>query len=1448
MSKPIKTYEAFYKEHGVRTSGMLVSPPIAPMSDLTLPRNSAYHWYGYDHSDQVGLAQDDPIAVGVKRYIFATNIEKYVQEDIIGDPYDVPLITSDMTKSYFSDNSKIKRMPGGIESIRDDQSLVVYNYGLLNDHYRYVGITSSLDRWLNYHRTVYKNIAREVVKSNRHHFVEFNVPEMIPPLSMLKRAEEGIDNNLMRQIKDPDSWGLAELYNLITVDYKAYIFKDIVEHPEVLAKVNLIVTCGSFFTVINLGRIIEFAGDAESSSTDSGRQRIANRFVKAMLSMRETLTLGAVGSDTTIGNAIAQVGNLANSEDDEDIIDEENAKAGQFNSTVSTKEDDEIDNEVIDVNLDPFADVRKSDTKQVAAKQITAVMDNDNDEEEDEDEVIDRIILEELNQLESTALKGVTVSDDEISAYKAYVPQDVKPEDKAVQHAQKYADIGLMTPSEVNRIKKIAAKVNEIPSPLKPGTTLVKSLEIKPGELDIDEGAELVSDKIIGVSDDSMRHSSLTVFDNKYITNTMQKDIGNMALAIQNAGIMVTDYKIERVANIKDEYLIYKIKVHPVGGTPSTISFKMPVVEEDGTYMASGSRYRTRKQRGDLPIRKVAPDEVALTSYYSKMFVNRTPRKQYNYSAWLVNTIIAASLSDAEDNTISSVMLNDVSDTTKVVPRAYSAVAIRISSFVGNGNTFYFDVNKIESNLGVAWNGKMPIPVGKNKAGALLYMDDSNNITVGAKGESLGRFSEVIGLNVTHRPVDFAETKIFSKTIPVGIILAYQLGLGTLIKTLKCKVKKLGRREAYRMQPDEWALYFSSHKLIFSENDKVATLILKGFSRVDKLTRKHELYDYDTQLSYNAVFDNLKVPVRYLKEIPLMFDMWVDPITRDILLEMGEPTDLVLLFLKACEMLLDDAHPQSTDVAFMRDKGYERHAGLMYGEIVRAVRTYHNKPLSATNKLEINPEVVWYAITKDPAHMILKEANPIHELKEQESVIYGGSGGRSTVSMTAKDRTFHKNSLGSTSEATVDNGDTGAVIYTTFNPSYKNVRGMTERIDITGELETSKLVSTSMLLAPAAENEDAKRTGFTSVQNSSSTFCIGYTSLPVRTGAERVIGARTSPLYNVTSKGDATVTKVTAKAITVTFKDGSTESHPLGRIFGTWDNKQMPHELITDLKQGDKVKTGETISYNKYYFERDPINKNHTSFKMGLLGRVAMIEGADGYEDSTAMSTKLSNVMETKVGHIRDILLTKDQSISGLVSVGDLVSPDTILCTILNEQSTSNIFDEEAIKSLEALSASTPKAKYKGIIEKIEVRYVPEIDAMSESLGEIVSNADRVLYRERAELGKLRVNGQVDAGYRIKSNSMTADSVIIRIYVTEDISMGVGDKLVVSNQLKATVGRVWSNDTHKVYTVDDNEEVDVFFSYQSVDNRIVNSPELIGTTSSLLVKLGELATEAYFGK
>ena len=72
--------------------------------------------------------------------------------------------------------------------------------------------------------------------------------------------------------------------------------------------------------------------------------------------------------------------------------------------------------------------------------------------------------------------------------------------------------------------------------------------------------------------------------------------------------------------------------------------------------------------------------------------------------------------------------------------------------------------------------------------------------------------------------------------------------------------------------------------------------------------------------------------------------------------------------------------------------------------------------------------------------------------------------------------------------------------------------------------------------------------------------------------------------------------------------------------------------------------------------------------------------------------------------------------------------------------------------------------------------------------------------------------------------------------------MGIGDKGILSNQLKFTVGEVMNYDLSTL----SNKPIDLLFSYRSVSARIVNSPQLIGTTSALLEKVTEDVVDMYF--
>lgn len=1401
-------YERFYRRFGVRLVNQLNNPKVHPYRELMLPKNSMYHWLGYDENSGLGITRDDQVARTVPRHVFAENVLEYLHDDPVGNPRRLPLVTNTKLRQYYQTNKKIRRLRVPLDRLTDERSLLVYNYGLINQKYRYVtNRAAELNRWLNFYRTVYFNVARLAALTERHQFIEVEVPVTLPPLSALRQAENGLTVNSLRRLKTPEDWQIAELYHLITEGYHAYIYKDVADHHAILSKINLILKTGDRYSILNLGVLMGFAGDKESDA--AARTRLAKRYLRGLMSMQSHMTVGEITPENT-NDLTAET--QAISDDDEDRIE---------------IDDEEILPPPVKKGYDPFH--KTSPVNEVLTPEQELPIDTD------EDALEDAQLDEDLKQLE-------LISEDleeHLGAYHAYVANEESVEQKIERKAQRLAKVGLMTPAEVNRVKKQAARVEHIVDPRSKNKPLVEAVRIAPEELKIDEGAPLVDPSVVGIADPSMTHTTLNKFDKEYIEVTLNKDIAQMSLSLQQAGIMVLDYKVERETDITNDFEVHKVKVQPVGGQESTISFKVPKVKNDGTFMVNGTINRMRRQRSALPIVKVAPDEVSLTSYYSKMFVTRTPRKQFNYTLWLGNEIVTAGILGDKDSRIGEVKLSDVFDPSIKVPQAYSAIAMRLNSFECQGVPLYFNVNKIEENLGVSYNPKRDtkIAIGKIKE-RLIYLDFDGRCDFDGTFKPI---ESVLGLEVSKRPIEFAEVKIFSKAIPVGMVLAYQIGLGRLLTTLKARVKRYKPREAITLEPHEYVLRFLDQKLVLDQRDKVATLLLSGFRRFHNTLKKYSVYDFDQHGVYNNLLNDIKVPLRYLNEIPLMFDLWVDHITRDILIEMKEPTDLLLLFIRSCELLLDDTHPDPTDTLYMRDRGYERFSGILYNELVVAMRKYQSKPLNKNNKFELHPDAVWYGILQDESVILSEQSNPIHECKEQEIVVYRGAGGRSSQSMTAPYRRFHKNSLGVTSEATVDNSSTGTVVYTSFSPNYINVRGMSKPVDVTQEVKPAQLVSTSMLLAAGSENDDAKRVGFIAVQNSATTYCKNYTPVPVRTGAERVIGSRTGNMFNVNAKAPCTVTKISKDAISVKYEDGTTESFKLGRMYGKSSAKDIPYSVVSACKLGDKLKVGQNILYNEEYFQLDPLNKKQTIFKMALNARVAFVEGNDGYEDSCAMSAKMAGRMETGMTHIREIIVNRDQGIYISLEDGDTVSSDTILCTIFNEQSESAIFNEREIETLAVLGSLTPRAKYQGVLEKIECLYVPEIEQMTETLQELVTTTDRALFKSQTALGEPRISGKVKAGYRVKGNTLTLDNILIRFYITEDVGMSVGDKLVVSNQLKSTVGRIWNEPT----VSEDGREVDLFFGYQSVDNRIVGSPELIGTTASILIELGRQMVDVY---
>lgn len=845
-----------------------------------------------------------------------------------------------------------------------------------------------------------------------------------------------------------------------------------------------------------------------------------------------------------------------------------------------------------------------------------------------------------------------------------------------------------------------------------------------------------------------------------------------------------------------------------------------------------------------VPIRKIDYNSVALTSYYSKMFINRSDRKQFDFDHY-VNAQVVSSAVDKEWH-IDNIKFGNVFDGSLKLPRIYTTLSRKFISFECRGQILFFNANNTAGNFTNRLRRGDIIPLAKDiKSGkTTLYLTKTDNPTlVDAAGKDIGMtLEQFIGIDVNEVPVEYAEVNIFGKSIPIVLLLGYHLGFGNLMKTLGVKPRREARNKRIQLEDGEYVIKFNDEVLIFNRKyNKKANLIINGLMRFKNSINTISVYDLDNKSIYNDLFEDIKAPLKLLKESKDMYNLWVDPITAKILIDMNEPTDLVLLFIRAVELLLLDDHPDGMDITYMRDKGYERISGMIYSELVKVVRDYNIKSIYNNNKLTINPEAIWYSIITDQTMSPVEDSNPIHNMKEKETIIYSGAGGRSGQTMTANARRYHKSNLGITSEATVDSGDTGTIIYNVADPNYTTVYGTSSRVEDVNELGGAKILSPSALLAPGGEYVDPKRLNFTSTQNSQSTYSVASTLMPMRTGMEKVIFSRAGDMFSKIAKSGGRVIDKTDTSLLVEYEDGTRDGFDLGRVFGKWSGYDIPHQLTANVKKGDVFKEGDCLYYNANYFTRDVTDNNNVTFKNHVLARTAFVENYDVFEDSAALSKDFSLKLTTGLTHVRNIKLNSDNTLKDLVKIGDVVNSDSILCTIYSSQLDDGLFNEDTVASLQSLSSLNPKAKYSGVIEKINIIYTADLENLSEELADIIRTSDARLYRNSKKTNKNVKNGRVDVGFKIDGVDLTSDDVVIQVYVTETVGMSVADKIVVGNQLKATVGRYWN----EAQTSEDGIDIDLLFSAKSVDNRVVLDAEHMGSTNTLLVELTKRFIESY---
>lgn len=1332
--------------------------------------------------------------------------------------------------------------------ISDENTIHVINYNTIKDLYNYKSsLLAEYNKFNNLYLTVMDNvkICLNKFKENKN-LLNIKIPLAIPNYFLIDKLIEFNNIKYTRIIKNNHLKVIIELYKWLSDKTRERsIFKNITDDDSV----NLILEFEykNHYCYIPMSLLRSLSKESSLESKLKLEPSKLNRlFIFTLLRIQKIVD----GELNNIENIETKEEDKEESKDvfkeehdDEDLVDnEEDATPSDVlvdnvpDQLVKTK-NKELDIKKLD-NINNFNFEDKEDD----IKKFLSNLDKELEENKEVDDIfIEDMLLsekEDNKNIDENKKEIFTIETDETKLVN--LVKDKTSEEKYEHFLEKNKEFKLLSSADIRNLKKIKEQRSNIKSPYDNKYTYDDYAIPNEKDKEIREEDKKIASSV-KIVDEDLKYENIRTLDRKYIKENLKRDIISCIRKIEDSEIIIKDHKVEIERSLQGNYEKHSLTLKPYLGKESTIYFRLPVIDEDGTFLISGVKCLMRKQKADLPIRKISPTKVSLVSNYCKLFISRTERKAFNYYEYITNYIKNDYLT--EKKVITKLQPENSFNNYLNTPALLSYLSKSFNNFETNEyriETNYTEAkNRLEEKFITSSESKGYFYFGYNKkTKEPLFINNNEDIFIYKNNNYsyIGTIENILNIENEKIPVDFSTIKLLGKEIPLGIILAYYLGLNNLIAVTKAKVTFIESNKRYTPATNEYVIRFNDYKLIVNKKDKEASLLLGGFLFFKDFIKNYNISDFNEKNIYLSLLEYRDFNMLHIKEADLLRDLFLDPITVDVLKDINEPHEYIPLLLRANQLLINFTHPDKNDANYFRIRNYERIPGLMYRAIVESIRDYKFK-YNSKGKVDLDPYKVWNNITKDNTTKITEDINPIMDLKEHENITFGGIDGIDKEAFPLELRKYHKNDIGFISEATVDNADVAMTAYLTPYTKIKNTRGL---VDKDKKVDKHEIFSTSTLLTPYSTHDDPKRINFINIQNSHTIATKGYVQPAIRTEYEYLLPYRTTKMFSYVAEEDGIVLDKTDKKITIQYKDSNrVVSLRIGKVYGRAEGTVYEHILVSDLNKNDKFKKDDIIYYNSNFFERDWVS-NNIILKMNKLYTVALMMTNEVFEDSSAISKKLSKEMTTVITKEYSFIIEFSKNIINILPEGTEVEPNTTLFIVLEEGSNYTNLSENTLLLLQNLTNFAPKAKLKGILERYEVRYNGDISDMSPTLKKFVSRIEKQMIEENKGTEYEITSCQVDHEYRVEGKNLLPDTLELKVFISFDVEAAIGDKGVFSSQLKSVISEVYSN---KVIAEQTKDEIDAFFSYNSIANRITLSPLITGILNRLLRIQGKKIVE-----
>ena len=973
--------------------------------------------------------------------------------------------------------------------------------------------------------------------------------------------------------------------------------------------------------------------------------------------------------------------------------------------------------------------------------------------------------------------------------------------------------------------------------------------------------------------------------DKAYVEELMEKDLVSMFTMMNDKSIkvFVRSISCEDTSDISNYKETYTIELEDEMRVRHKLVFDVPKIIDGRFLYLGGNRKYINNQQLLLPIVKVEPDTVQLVSNYNKIFIRRYGEKVSSLNEKLKKALseeikgVRVQRGKFDDKNSKFVTTIDYDDLSKV----FKEINI-------NGTRILFDqqeirnllldssIKNIESRL-----DKELLPIGIK--GNVFYCIDLNNdevVMLNQQGKtestkkSLFEFivslspaiESKVGEQSAGKKYMYSRATIMSKQVPIVLLLCYFEGIDGFLK--RANINHYFSDTRPRIAPNENVIQFQDGYLIYTNKPTSTALLMNGF--VDIPTKNYNYNDLNDKFVYQSMFETMFGRRNIANAFDNFLDNFIDPMTLDVLRRLSLPTDITGMILYGNELLADNQYTHEITVSRVRCA--EVINAIVYKNVTKAYEKYketanYNNPVKISMKRDaVIKEIMMQQTVED-----YSELNPIYEQQNLRKCLRKGpSGCNLAQAYTEEQRSFHPGMAGLFTLSSSPDANVGVNRFLTLEPPITDPRGFIDNKALQGkvtEYNDANLFGIAELLTTGcAAGDDSPRTTMTCRQ---STHCVATTKASpvlISNGAERVIQYHCTKDWVFVAKENGEVKEFDEKLglLIVEYENGEHDAIDLNRIAknGAGGFNVSKH-MNSNFKKGDKFKKNDILAYDDKFFSENSAFGNR--FNIGSFQKVALLSSSLTYEDSSYVSKKLSREMATDVVMQKQAVLGPNTNVDFMVKIGDKVQNGDELIRfeksfnddVINQLlfNVGDEFKEDIIMS----GKDKVKSKYAGVIEDIKVYCTVDIEELSPSLRQIVTQYYSKIKARKKLLEKYDNSGSVvkcnmlfnEPTGKVETNNgklrgaIVNEGVLIEFYIKVHDELGIGDKIVFFSALKSIVGSIIPEGQEAYTLYRPEESIDAVLSCNSLIARGITSAPKMLMGNKLLVELSRKLKDIY---